>query len=115
MIEFTTTTKTGEIKSTKQLCYVCTKVDTTYLSRQALTDLGSIPENFPHPIDKNLTAATITEDDSEGDACTCPERPHQPPPVPTELPEGTDVNKPGAVEDLKNWLIQYYKSSTLNT
>ena len=64
VIEFTTTTKTGELKSTKQLCYVCTKVDTTYLSRQALTDLGSIPEDFPQPITSNLSAATSSNFES---------------------------------------------------
>ena len=115
VIEFSSTASNGEVKSTRQLCYVCTKVDTMYLSRQALTDLGSIPEDFPRPIVTTHMAATMSDNNTNNETCTCPARPDQPPPVPTELPDSIDINTPGAVDDLKNWLIQYYKSSTFNT
>ena len=59
----------------KQLCYVCTKVDKIYMSRQGLQQLGINGENFP--LLDNPKVSPIS-DQSTGSECECPTRPPSP-------------------------------------
>ena len=49
VMQFHMVTEAGQIVRTKQLCYVCTKVDKIDMSRQGLQQLGIIGQNFPLP------------------------------------------------------------------
>ena len=62
---------------TRQLCYVCDKVDRVYLRRQALTDLCCITPQFPNPQSVHTSACIGDSEDSPG---SCPTRPANPPP-----------------------------------
>ena len=49
VMQFHMVTEAGQMVRTKQLCYVCTRVDKIYMSRQGLQQLGIIGQNFPLP------------------------------------------------------------------
>ena len=68
VMEFTCAGSGNEIFTTKQLCYVCEKVNIVYLSRQALTDLHCISPQFPTPLaaqQRHSSAAVQREDEVE--------------------------------------------------
>ena len=98
---------------TREMCYVCDSLDDTYLSREALKQLGCISPSFPSPniqsvsgigeIETSIPAATEH-------ICSCPKR-SLPPPLPTDLPEGIGEDP----DALKLWLLNYYRASTFNT
>ena len=50
VMEFTCAGPDNEVHSTKQLCYVCDRVDKVYISRQGLMDLHCISPQFPLPM-----------------------------------------------------------------
>ena len=85
---------------TKQIVYVGHNISGFFLSKQALTDLGCIPPEFPlHPISLvNMSSSS---------ACTCltreatPPRPHSLPLAPVK------ENIPA----LEKWIRQLYASS----
>ena len=56
VMQFHMVTEAGQMVRTKQLCYVCTKVDKIYMSKQGLQQLGIIGQNFPLP--PSLTSVT---------------------------------------------------------
>ena len=96
----------GAVVSTKQLAYVCTKVDQVYLSKTAMQDLGIVSKDFaPNP-----TAAACTSDSP----CGCPPRDTLPPPLPTDLLpgiNGSEVDMPA----LKQWLLDRCAATAFNT
>lgn len=126
---------TGDECETRQIVYVTDNSDKLFLSREACTALGMITKGFP-TIGETLQNETeakdfvtqsvvFTHNDSkksppkestskscgENDQCTCPTR-ESPPAAPTVLPyPATDENR----ENLKNYLLNQYRSSTFNT
>ena len=109
VMEFTCTGPDKVTYSTKQLCYVCNRVDQVYMSRQGLIDLHCISPQFPLPM--TIAAAAASEPSKETSECGCPPRPNQPPPMPTKLPPDVEHNS----EQLRSWLLKYYGSTTFNT
>ena len=95
--------------TTKQLCYVSTRISKIFLSRQALEDLRIIQDNFPLPMSGNNSLLGI-EDDSP---CSCPERASSPPTLPETLPEGFKGTEE-EVPKLKDWILQHYGSTCFN-
>ena len=114
VMEFSCTGADNKTYTTKQLCYVCEKVDNVYLSRQALTDLCCISPQFPAPLSTQptQTVAACNEDSSE--RCTCPTRPEKPPPIPEGIPDHINISEAGSVNELRKWLLEYYESTTFN-
>ena len=114
VLDISTKDKNGRVFSTKQFCYVSSRVNKIFLSRQALGDLQILGQDFPLPTSPALSAAaaaTPAEPDTE--TCNCPRRPTGPPPLPTSLPPGftgTDAE----VQQLKAWLLEYYGSTSFN-
>ena len=94
-----------------------------FLSREACTALGLISPMFPtvgensqQPAESDITSATTNQtsptlDETPTTPCNCPRR-STPPPKPTDLPfpATEDIR-----ENLQQWLLDYYKSSTFNT
>ena len=115
-MEFSCTGGDGVTHVTRQLCYVCDRVDRVYLSRQALTDLCCISPQFPIPHSPATKQTTHSSAAVNNDSpCSCPTRPASPPPLPTVLPPGINIDHADSVDRLKEWLLQYYKSTTFNT
>ena len=48
----------NKLLSTKQLCYVCTKVDRIYLNCAGLKQLGIVAKEFPHTVSSQISAVT---------------------------------------------------------
>jgi hypothetical protein len=116
VMEFSCTGGDGVTHVTRQLCYVCDRVDRVYLSRQALTDLCCISPQFPIPHSPATEQTTHSSAAVNNDSpCSCPTRPASPPPLPTVLPPGINIDHADSVDRLKEWLLQYYKSTTFNT
>ena len=114
-MEFYCTEVDNKSYTTKQLCYICEKLDGVYLRRQELTDLWCISPQFPvHLSTPPLhSKAVCTTDNSE--QCSCPTRPDHPPPLPTEVPPSIDIAEAGSVDKLKEWILNYYESTAFNT
>ena len=89
----------GDVVSTRPLCYVSDQVDKTFLCREALTALRVIPENFPMPVSSTPVATTATAETSDKQTCSCPTRTKAPPPKLTSPPEGL-----AATEDNVNFM-----------
>ena len=95
-------TPTGATVVSKQMAYVCTKVNNIYLSKTVLQDLGIPPAHLKPSI-------TETAED-----CQCPHRDSDPPPLVTELPDhlrdcGDDI------PNMKQWLLDQYSATVFNT
>ena len=115
IMEFYCTEVDNKSYTTKQLCYICEKLDGVYLRRQELTDLWCISPQFPVPLSTPPlhSKAVCTTDNSE--QCSCPTRPDHPPPLPTEVPPSIDISEAGSVDKLKEWILNYYESTAFNT
>ena len=112
--EVSTLDVSGAPRLTKQLIYVSSKIGKAFLCREALIGLGVIPASFPAvPVSwpQDSLASAIDQEDS---LCSCPQRGQNPPPLPTQLPDGIPATDRG-VPALKQWLLEYYASSTFNT
>ena len=107
VMQFHTVTKAGQMMRTKQLCYVCTKVDKIYMSRQGLQEMGIISKNFPFPDNHSVS---IIADSPQGCDCPCPPRPSTPPPRINSLPS----HLTGDTQEMKNYLLQYYGATIFN-
>ena len=57
----------GKVMETKHLCYVCSRVDKAYMSRQGLEEMGIIGQNFPMSLNAITEQATPKDCD-----CNCP-------------------------------------------
>ena len=89
--------------------YITPSTKALYLSRDACRDLGIIDSEFPSIGLVSTLADDIPPTDSQ--PCSCPTR-QLPPPTPTDLPmEATEES----TEPLRQWLVDYYSSSTFNT
>lgn len=102
------TTKDGKTARSKQLAYVCQKVDSFYLSKTAMRDLGIVPKKLIPTV-----AACNPEKENE-DLCECPRRGDLPPPCPDNLPEGIKECEED-IPKLKDWLVNRFASTTFNT
>ena len=91
---------------TKQLCYVCSRVDKAYMSRQGLEEMGIIGQNFPMSINAIDEQATTRDCD-----CDCPLRPSTPPSPITTFPAGLTES----ADEMKKYLLSYYKSTVFST
>ena len=112
--EIATVDAAGTPRSTKQMVYTSNKVGKAFLCREALIALGVIPQDFPAAPVSWPTEMVASVENSSKLKCPCPKRCENPPPVPQQLPPGlpaTDENVPA----LKQWLLDYYSSSTFNT
>ena len=109
----------GDERTTRQIAYITYSTDKLFLSREACVDLGIIPAQFPvvgevpartdHPAPPGANCAGSSRDPTLLD-CNCPRR-TKPPPLPTSLPcPATEEN----VSKLKQYLLDYYSSSTFN-
>lgn len=107
IVRLTGRAKPGEQLETRQILYVTDSTDKLFISREACISLGIISDDFPTigemtPLDVNGSTQVI---------CDCPRR-KLPPPPPTSLPfPATEDNVP----KLKQYLLDYYRSSTFNT
>ena len=99
------TTSEGQRHRTKQLVYITDSMENgLYLSREAITDLGIIPSNFP-----SINGSTICSAAPIG-TCNCPPRQLTPPKPSLPFP-ATPENR----EKLEKFLLVYYQASTFNT
>ena len=113
-VEVATNDASGALRTTKQLLYVSSKIGKAFLCREALIALGVIPSNFPSVPVSWPTDSLVSVEDLGQPQCSCPKRRESPPPIPDKLPPGlsaTDANVPA----LKQWLLDYYGSTTFNT
>ena len=96
-------------KQTVQALYITKELTSLFISRTCLLELGCLPQSWPYPqVQPEKCAANTAELLAP---CGCPVRTETPKP-PTELPfPATDANGPR----LKEWLLNYYSSSTFNT
>lgn len=100
----------GTAKETKQFVYVTNESDKFFLSRGACINLGLISDSFPAIGESTGSVSIAIPQDIQAE-CGCPRR-NLPPPLPTELPFlATEENR----GKLKNFLLEYYGSSTFNT
>ena len=101
-------------RSTRQLCYISRSVRGIYLSEEACSALGYIPETFP-----NVTAVSSAAEDKCTNTgvgpdslavCNCPRR-TLPPSEPAQLPcAPTEANLPV----IKKYILDRYASSAFN-
>ena len=110
----------GKAVETRQLTYVTDNSDKFFISREACADLGVVSSTFP--VVGEATSATANQNTEDDDArklssesgltapCSCPRR-QLPPPRPKLPFSATEANR----EQLRQFLIDYYKSSTFNT
>ena len=139
LLKFTATNpNTGISRTTSQLAYVSKSIKSIYLSREACSDLGTIPENFPEigsckhtddlqagwevataaqlqqaiaRIEASITKCTNTGVIGPDDKpCSCPTRTKPPTDTPVMPCEPTEANLP----ILKQFILDRFKSSAFN-
>ena len=112
--------KEGYPLESAQICYITPDTDKMFISREACIDLGLITSSFPMFGDVSQakdpqpsypdSASSAKDSRDQNNTCECPDR-SLPPPIPTKLPfSPTEDN----VDKLKQWLLNYYASSTFN-
>lgn len=96
---------------TRQIVYITNSTTKVFLSREACVTLGIISRTFP-TIGETLNVVTdLNNDIAITTPCACPKR--EPPPIPPKcLPFPAS---PDNRDRLKQYLLDYYKSSTFNT
>ena len=120
ILRLTGKSKSNEIYTTKQMVYVTKDSNKLFLSREACIALHMISDKFPtigevNQISKIESPPNKGESISIESAITCPcecPRRELPPKKPTTIPFAPTVENR---ENLQNWLLDYYKSSTFNT
>ena len=112
--EISTVDMAGETRSTKQLVYVSRSIGKAFLCREALIALGAISQDFPAVPTVQPMSAVASAADETSQRCSCPQRSQQPPPLPDELPDHITPSEEN-VPVLKEWLLNYYASTTFNT
>ena len=118
----------GTWQETKAMCYVTDSTDRFYLSKASMMNLGMLPPEFPAVgaaatlkpernkvcLSENTSTLGVTscQTASSGTAeCECVKR-TDPPPRPKQLPFSPSLDN---AEQMKQWLLEYFKSSTFNT
>jgi hypothetical protein len=99
-MQFHMVTEAGLMVRNKQLCYVFTRVDKIYMSRQGHQQLGIIRQNFPLPDSPKVSSIT---DPAPGCDYGCPTRPSSPPP-PIMFPSHLAWD----MARLKEYLLHHY-------
>ena len=97
----------GSSKKAKYLLHVVQELKDLFISKSCLKDLGIISPFFPWPHSKEDLVESI--DCSDTAPCGCPRRTKVPDP-PSAPVEPTEENVP----KLKEFIMQYYASSTMN-
>lgn len=113
IVNVTTKDTSNSTRSAPLFCYVSDTMQNAFLCREALVTLGVVSPDFPAaaPAAPIATAASAVSQDEI--PCACPRRVNDPPPMPTTLPSGLAPTKEN-VEALKEWLLNYYGSTTFN-
>ena len=118
IIRFTGETGNGGRLETRQITYVTNDSNKLFLSREACADLGMISKNFPTigealPVDRCLETSDepTASESTMTPNCDCPRR--QPPPS-KPLAASFPLNEENR-QNLEDWLIGHYQSSTFNT
>ena len=93
--------KAGKSASTRQLCYVCSEIDSIYLSRQGLEELTLVDKDFSKAPAEVCSAETRSK--AMDCDCGCPKRPSSPPDRIMVAPEHAKGNK----QLLKKYLLDY--------
>ena len=83
-ITIASTDQEGNIRETRQMCYISEKIFVLYLSEQACKDLGVRQEDFPN-IPTKVAGTLASSSATQTRTCSCPDR-TSPPPPPTSLP-----------------------------
>ena len=120
ILRLTGKSESGRTHETREMVYVTHDTDKLFLSREACQRLGMIPSSFPtigdvnssekNPVDLS-NSITSRSESAITKPCCCPRR-QTPPPKPTTLPlPATEKNR----EQLRQWLLRYYASSSFNT
>ena len=116
LITITGKDRDGNIRETRQLCYISSLVHTLFLSEQACEDLGIIEESFPRvgtfqlPGNLSSSGSVSPQHTAAQRPCSCPPR-TAPPPPPTALPMPA---VPENREKLQKWIEDKYASSAFN-
>ena len=95
--------------ASRELLYIVKDLKSTFISKDALINLGSVSRKFPRP-DKSSEAVQISEIQDKIAECGCLRRTDTPDPPVLDFPP-TDENK----QRLKELLLHHYASSTFNT
>merc|ERR1719312_660850 len=91
-ISIASTVQEGNIRETRQMCYISEKIFVLYLSEQAFKDLGVLQEDFPN-IPTKVTETLASSSGTQTRTCSCPDR-TPPPPPPSSLPyPATESNR----------------------
>ena len=120
-------------RKTKQMCYICSSVNSLFLSKTACKNLGIIGDNFPNP-DQTINSSNYLESvyrdekekekeekqekervckpDKEG-KCHCPRR-SMPPSAPTDLPFKLTGSDESDSQKLKEHILRMYAESAFN-
>ena len=110
---------TGEIRHTRQLCYISSAVQGIYLSNEACEDLGCVSKQFPevgqcNSVEKAKIPKSTGKCNNSGiedtTPCSCPRR--ELPPV--EIPKLPCDPTPENVPKLKQFILDFYKASAFN-
>ena len=123
---------TGEVRTTRQLCYVSKSVPGIYMSEEACIALGCIPSSFPaagdcdSPVNKVAAAVAATENSTSAPTiptctntgvvgphdlpCKCPRRSLPPSDKPVLPCEPTVENLPR----IKQYILDRFGSSAFN-
>ena len=113
LLEFTLT---GSTATTKQMVYVTPNVTRLFLSREACSDLGIIPPQFPSTSVGAITGISLPQQPKPAPQvmvrkCGCPTRSLPPQgPIPLPVP-ATEANR----DALEQHLRTVFKASTFNT
>ena len=95
---------------TKQMLHFVSELKNLFLSKRCLADLNIISPTFPqpNPPTENVTVASLDQDEDKA-PCGCKIRTvaPDPPPIPYEPIEDN-------VDKIKEFIVQYYSSSTMN-
>ena len=96
-------------KEARELLYIVKDFKSTFISKDALVELGAISKNFPNPAE-SLRVDQIVKSGDKYAECGCLRRTATPDPPNLDI-SPTKENK----ELLKNLLLEHYSSSTFNT
>ena len=109
------TVRDGPHHDSKQLLHIVEELNTLFIGRGCLQDLGIISSSFPLPQEDLIVqaldhhASPVEEPNHRLAPCGCPRR--TPVPDPPDIPfEPKEENVP----KLKQYLIDYYSTSTMN-
>ena len=105
-ITIASTDQEGNIRETRQMCYISEKIFVLYLSEQACKDLGVLQEDFPN-IPTKVTETLASSSGTQTRTCSCPDR-TPPPSPPSSLPYPATESNRGK---LHTWIENYYASS----